>query len=87
MLLRVVSFEKKIDEQGGALKASAGRTLCAVKTKACLTYAGRKREGIRDKRLVFHRELEVNNPVPFWGQVTKIPSNLSPSRDCGPKRG
>ena len=24
--------------------------------------------------------------VPFWGQVTQIPSNLSPKRDCGPKR-
>ena len=24
--------------------------------------------------------------VPFWGQTTQILINLSPNRDCGPKR-
>ena len=24
--------------------------------------------------------------VPFWEQITQIPSNMSPKRDCGPKR-
>ena len=37
--------------------------------------------------LIFSPELNpFRTAAPFWGQTARILSNLSPNRDCGPKR-